>query len=125
MPDPGGLYPTSKMAQAVRLGLSQFRYVDVAGGASAGTSAGVFTINTAGVKTTAALLALAGLTTSFATLSFAVATAPAGVTIAQGAGSVVYPQGSTPMFSNVSVANNPITLTMAASDVVHVLYSGT
>ncbi len=125
MPDPNGLYPDSKMAEAVRLGLSQFRYVDVAGSAASAPSAGVFTLNTAGVKTTAALLAAAGLTTSFATLSFAVNTAPAGVTIAQGAGSAVYAQGSAPSFSNVSVTNNPVTLTMALGDVVSVLYSGT
>ncbi len=57
MPDPGNLYPTSKMAEAVRLGLSQFRYVDVAGAApTSGLEAGVFTLNTAGVKTIADLL---------------------------------------------------------------------
>ncbi len=69
-------------------------------------------------------LALAGLTGDFITISITVDVAPAGVTIAQGAGSVVYPQGSVATFSNVSVSNGPITLTQALGDVVFVLYSG-
>ncbi len=87
-------------------------------------ASGVFTINTAGVKTTAQLLALAGLTSSFTTISITVNTAPAGVSIAQGAGSVIYAQGDVATFSNVSVANTPVTLTLATGDVVSVLYSG-
>ncbi len=85
----------------------------------------MFTLNTVGAKNTAALLAVAGLSTSFTTLTFAVTTAPTGVTIAQGAGSGVYAQGTTATFENISVTNNPVTITLAAGDVVSVLYSGT
>jgi hypothetical protein len=144
------LFPNSYMAGAVRAGLSRFRSIEgleipatlnesateanvntgtqiAIPGGSVGTalSAGVFTLNTAGAKTTATLLAAAGLTTNFTTISFAVTTAPAGVTIARGAGSAVYAQGSSVSFTNASVATNPVTITLASGDVVQVLYSGT
>jgi hypothetical protein len=143
------LYPGSKMAVAARLGLSRFQSnegveipatlnpvatvanvsdgsedVVLIGGASGSAQAGVFTLNTAGVKNTATLLAAAGLVSSFSTLSIAVITSAAGITIARGAGSAVYSQGAAVSFTNVSVANNSVTLTLAAGDVVVVLYSG-
>ncbi len=143
------LFPNSRMASAAKSGLSQFRSgedvaipatyntaatpanvatgtrVALIGGASGGSSSGVLTLNTAGAKTTAALLALAGLTSEFSSLSFNVNTAPAGVLIAQGAGVAIYPQGEAVSFNNVSVASNPVTITLASGDIVFVMYTGT
>ncbi len=98
--------------------------LDLGSSPSSSGASGVFTLNTAGVKTTADLLAAAGLLSSFTTVSVIVNTAPAGITIAQGAGSVVYPQGASATFNDVSVSNGPITLTLASGDVVYVLYLG-
>lgn len=144
------LYPNSFMAGAVRAGLSRFRSIEgleipatlneaateanvntgtqvaIPGGSVVSAlSAGVFTLNTAGAKTTAALLAAAGLTTSFSTLAFNIVTAPAGVLIARGAGSATYSQGSSVSFTSVTVASSPVTITLASGDVVIVSYSGT
>lgn len=146
-----GLYPTSRMAGAVRAGLSQFRSIEgleipatynpaateanvnigtqvaIVSGITPGGSleAGIFTLNTAGAKDTAALLVAAGLTSNFTTMVVSIVTAPAGIAIAQGAGSAVYGQGSVVSFTSVSVANNPVTITLAANDIVVVSYTGT
>jgi hypothetical protein len=123
-----GQFPNSMMAGAVKRGQSRFITGEVAStpatGAS-GLSSGVFTLNTAGTKTTANLLAAAGLTTSFNSLSLGVQSSANGVTIAQGSGSAVYLQGSIVNLSGVSAATNPVTITMAAGDVVTCTYSGT
>ncbi len=142
------LFPNSRMAAAAKSGLSQFRSVEgldipatynsaatpanvatgtrvaLIGGAVSGSESGIVTLNTPGVLDTAALLALAGLTSEFSSLSFNVNTAPAGVLIAQGAGFAIYPQGEAVSFNNVSVANNPVTLTLVAGDTVFMMYSG-
>ncbi len=142
------LFPNSRMASAAKSGLSQFRSTEgvdipatynsaatpanvatgtrvaLIGGVVGGDESGVLTLNTAGAKTTAALLALAGLTSGFSSLSFNVNTAPAGVAIAQGAGFAIYPQGSAVSFIGVSVASNPVTITLATGDVVFMMYSG-
>jgi hypothetical protein len=118
------------MAMAARLGQSRFRSdesVIVAGGGGTlpvSLASGVFTLNTAGAKTTANLLSAAGLTTSFASLSIGVNTSTNGVTVAQGTGSAIYKQGAVVEFNNVSVASNPITLTMATGDIVTCTYTG-
>jgi hypothetical protein len=120
-------FPNSRMAQAAKAGQSRFRSdesVVVSSGVAAGLSSGVFTINTAGTKTTANLLTLAGLTTSFSSLSVGVNTSTNGVTVAQGTGSAIYRQGAVVEFNNISVASNPITITMVTGDVVTCTYTG-
>jgi hypothetical protein len=123
-------FPNSRMALAAKLGQSRFRSdesVITAGGGSAppvALSSGVFTLNTAGAKTTANLLTAAGLTTGFATLSIGINTSTNGVTVAQGTGSAVYRQGAVVEFNNISVATNPITLTLATGDIVTCTYTG-
>lgn len=142
-----GQFPNSKMAWAVKAGQSRLITGEVtsmaasynpasspggvAGGGNTGivaggpgTLSGVATLNTAGTKNTAALLAACGLTSSFTSLSVGVMASALGVTIAQGSGSNVYQQGAILNFSNISAANSPLTITMAANDVVTLTYSG-
>jgi hypothetical protein len=124
--DRNNVFPNSMMAAAARAGQSRFRSVESAAATSvgAGVSSGVFTLNTAGAKNMAALLAAAGLTTSFNSLSVAIVSSANGVTIAQGAGSNVYQQGAIVNFSNVSATSSPLTITLAAGDVVSFTYTG-
>lgn len=123
-------FPNSRMALAAKLGQSRFRSDEAVitagggGGAISGLSSGVFTLNTAGAKTTANLLTAAGLTTSFTTLSVGVNTSTNGVVIAQGTGSGTYKQGAVVEFNNVATGTNPITLTLATGDVVTCTYTG-
>src|SRR5580765_303357 len=144
-----GLFPNSRMAAAVKSGLSQIRSVEgveipatynsaatvanvatgtnvaIIAGASGGNTSGILTLNTAGARTTAQLLALASLTHGFASLSFGInQVGSAGVMIAQGAGFAIYQQGAQISFSTVTVATNPVTITLGTNDVVYVLYSG-
>lgn len=122
-----GQFPNSVMARAARTGQSRFSSGEdtTVSGVGLGASSGVFTLNTAGTKTTANLLAAAGLTTSFNSLSIGVVTSTNGITIAQGSGSAVYQQGAIVNLSNVSLTSSPVTLTLATGDVVTFTYSGT
>ena len=126
--DLNNVFPNSKMAQAAKLGQSRFRsdesVVASQPATGPGLSSGVFTLNTAGTKTTANLLTAAGLTTGFNSLSVGVNASNNGVTIAQGTGQAVYKQGAVVEFTNIAAATNPITITMAAGDVVTCTYTG-
>jgi hypothetical protein len=120
-------FPKSKMAGAAKLGQSYFRSsetVSVTGPALKSGSATMASVN--GTTSTATLLALCGLTTSFSYIMFTIVTSAAGVAIAQsGNPAVVYPQGSTVTFSNVSTTTNQLSVMTASADVVTVNYEGT
>jgi hypothetical protein len=125
--DIAGRFPNSIMAQAAKAGTSRFRSTEsfqTSGSGVVGLNSGIATVSGAGTKTTANLLTACGLTSNFSALSIGIQTSASGVTIAQGFGTAVYKQGSVINASNISPTNNPITLTMAAGDIVSLNYSG-
>jgi hypothetical protein len=120
-------FPKSMMAAAAKLGQSLFRSsetVSVTGPALKSGNATMASVT--GTTSTATLLALCGLTTSFSYIMFTIVTSATGVAIAQGGNpAVIYPQGRTVTFTNVSTSANQLSVLTAAADVVTVNYEGT
>ena len=119
-------FPNSRMAAAVRIGQSQFRSVESTTVTTTGAKSGSATMASKnGTTSTATLLALCTLTTSFTEIMFTIVTSATGVAISYGTGAaVVYQQGQTATFANVSLTVNQITVLTALADVVNVTYIG-
>jgi hypothetical protein len=120
-------FPKSKMAAAADIGQSRFMSTEgtVVTATPALKSGSATMASVAGTTSTATLLTLCGLTTSFSTLMFTVVTSATGVAFTPPTPAVVYPQGSTVTFNNVSTSANQVTVLTAAPDVVTVNYVGT
>ena len=120
-------FPRSKMAAAARIGQSQFRSTEGTSVTSTAVlksgQATMASVN--GTTSTATLLTLCGLTTSFSSLMFTIVTSAAGVAITPPTPAVVYPQGATATFNNVSTSANQVSVLTALADVVTVNYVGT
>ena len=120
-------FPRSYMAAAARLGQSYFRSTEtttVTGPALKSGTATMASVN--GTTSTATLLTLCGLTTSFNYIMFTIVTSATGVAIAQsGNPAVVFPQGRTATYTNVSLSSNQLSVLTASADVVTVNYEGT
>jgi hypothetical protein len=133
-------FPNSKMAKAVKLGQSRFmtgeEFVETGvfseqsptfggiftpdgGEPTVAAKASVLTIDTAGAYTTAELLAALGFATNFDVLNVAISSSSAGVSVAQGTGSIVLKSGAVVAFPGpITATQNPVTITLAAGDVV-------
>jgi hypothetical protein len=119
-------FPNSRMAAAVELGQSRFMSADSVTSVTPTQKTGTATMAAKnGTTSTATLLTLAGLTTTFNTIMFTITTSVAGVAISYGTGpAVVYAQGQTATFQNVSTTANQITVLTALADVVNISYVG-
>jgi hypothetical protein len=118
-------FPSSKMAAAAKIGQSRFITGEMTSVTGPPLKSGSFTISgLSGTTSTASLLSSAGLTTSFAWIMFTITTSTAGVAITPPTPAVVYAQGQTKTFNNVSTSANQVTVLTAAGDVVTVTYEG-
>jgi hypothetical protein len=119
-------FPNSRMAAAAKIGQSRFYSAEETTVTTTGAKSGSATMaSKAGTTSTATLLTLCGLTTSFTEIMFTIVTSATGVAISYGTGAaVVYQQGQTATFSNVSLTANQITVLTAIADVVTVNYVG-
>jgi hypothetical protein len=119
-------FPNSKMAAAAKIGQSRFITGEITTVTGPALKSGSFTISSlTGTTSTATLLSSAGLTTSFAWIMFTITTSTAGVAITPPTPAIVYPQGQTVTFRNVSTSANQVTVLTASTDVVTVTYEGT
>lgn len=117
-------FPNSRMAAAANLGQSQFRSVE-AGPVVAGLKSGSAVLTgVAGNTSTAQLLALCGLTTSFAAIVLTITTAIGDVFISQGGVTTKYRQGQAATYRNVSLSQNQLQVGTIAGDVVTINYVG-
>lgn len=118
-------FPNSRMAAAARLGQSQFRSVESTSAVTPTQKTGTATLTAvAGNTSTAQLLTLCGLTTSFSTIMLTVTTSVAGVVISQGGNAVRYLQGQSATFNNVSLTVNQLQVGTVVGDVVTINYVG-
>lgn len=118
-------FPNSKMAQAVRLGQSRFNSPDASPVVTGLKSGGATMAPLTGTTSTATLMSLAGLSSSFYTMVINVVSSAAGVTIAQTGGATkTYYQGQSATFNNVSTSANQITVLTNSADVVTINYIG-
>jgi uncharacterized membrane protein YphA (DoxX/SURF4 family) len=118
-------FPNSKMAAAAQLGQSRFRSVESTSAITPAQKTGSATLTgVAGNTSTAQLLTLCGLTTSFSEIMLIITTSVAGVVIAQGGSSTRYPQGQSATFNDVSLTANQLQVGTVAGDVVTINYVG-
>lgn len=119
-------FPNSRMAAAVRLGQSRFITGEMTTtAAAAGTKSGSATLTgVAGNTSTAQLLTLCGLTSSFTYISLTPTTTTNGIIVSQGGNAVNYKVGQSATFSGVTTSANQLQVGTAAPDVVTVNYLG-
>jgi uncharacterized membrane protein YphA (DoxX/SURF4 family) len=119
-------FPNSKMAAAAQLGQSRFRSVESTSAITPAQKTGSAQLTgVAGNTSTAQLLTLCGLTTSFSEIMLTITTSVAGVVIAQsGNPGVRYPQGQSATFNDVTLTSNQLQIGTVAGDVVTINYVG-